>query len=154
MKRLGIVVDNLGVSQLSYNIIKNINGYLKDNKNQADPIVFYETLQFPCLTPLFSTMCAVEVWGYDAPLIATSINTAYKILKVPHDNNSKIYLYAWDLEWLRLPRYQSEYYGGIYSSLPIIARSEEHAAILKNNWNASVVDINENFDFKKMVELK
>lgn len=151
MKKLGILVDNLGTSQLSYNIIKNINEYLRKNKNVIDPIVFYDTLQYTCLTPLFSTMNAVECWGYTGNIITTSVKMAYKISKLPH--NIKTYLYVWDLEWLRAPRLAYEYYSEIYCNFPLIARSNEHAAILKNNWNANVIDVNDNFDFERMVDL-
>ena len=159
---LGFLVKNLGASQLGYYLSRNINNHLENN-HELDIICYTEEFERNCMHTNFSVMEMAEAWGQRGPMIATSISTAEKLVKIPAA--SKKYFYIWDLEWYHIQNrlvgdfFRKQIYiyntGSIYHdpSLELICRSQEHADIISNNFNREVRHIIEDFNLNKILEV-
>jgi len=152
MRKLGIAVSSFGASQLSYLIINNINLYL-EKEYKTDIIGFYENLIKYSLDPKFSCMQSVEMWGYDGPVIATNLNSAQDIIRIPTIRNK--FFYIWDLEWINLIDKDYSKLEEIYSNpkLILIARCKNHAKLIESMWNTKVKYIIEDFNIDKLLEI-
>jgi hypothetical protein len=148
--RLGILVRSFDSSQLSYHILEHASRVLGEYAN-IDIVVFYENLAKPWKTPLFAVMNIGEAFGFDGVAIATSLSTAAKLREFPGPEAR--FFYAWDLEWVGGSAPYEEM-ADIYCdrSLPIIARSQNHAEMIERCWNRSVYNIVENFNVKELAE--
>ena len=82
----------------------------------------------------FSTLQESEVWGFDAPVIATDLQTASTLINTT--GPTKKYFYVWDLEWMRMGGFKHKTLSKIYNneSLELIARSKRHAKIIEQCW--------------------
>lgn len=144
MKKIAFLVKDLAASQLSFLLIRYCNA-LADSRG-ADPVVFYEGLQRPCLEPRFACMQMAEAYLFDAPAVATTLATAGKLLAMPAC--PRRFFYAWDLEWLR-PWGRRPFRGlqGVYGSplLTVLARSADHASVLSNAFNRDDVPVVDDF---------
>lgn len=153
MHRLGIAVPSLGAGHLSYVLVRNVNQLLRRGYD-TDVVLFYENLTRPGLWPDCAVMQMAEAFGYDAPMIATSLSTAEKLLRFP--GPAKRVFYVWDLEWLRLGNQkQFEHLQSVYGNtrLMLVARSRDHARVLENAWNRPVAAIVEDFALKPLLEI-
>tara|TARA_R100000808_G_scaffold63_1_gene514 strand:- start:10330 stop:10791 length:462 start_codon:yes stop_codon:yes gene_type:complete len=149
--KTGILVGDLGPSQLSYYIIKNCNKTLENN-NKDDFIVFVENLSKFAMKPNFGLMSIDEVWSfYDGLLVATSISTSLQVKKAT--NNSKKCFYVWDLEWTRPHGRDFLYNIEAFKDIDLIARSKEHAKAIKNYCNRDVVGIVEDFNLEQLYKV-
>ena len=101
------------------------------------------------MNPNFAIMQSSEAFAFDGTLVATTLNTASKLLKFPSAKEK--YFYVWDLEWMRLKNKSFDGLSQVYGSkeLNLIARSEEHKWAIESAWNNSVKDIIPNFDMNK-----
>lgn len=148
--KLGVLLDNIGSSQLAYCFVRNGNRWLA-NKPTDDIIGFYSNQVMPCLPIQFSIMQMSEAWGYNGNLLATDLLTATKMLRFP-SAKSRLF-YVWDMEWLRAHTRKS--YRGmeqIYRNpaLKLLARSEEHKNIIEDCWNTKVTAVVGDFEMEKV----
>lgn len=148
-----VLLQNVGASQLSYFVTRNLN-VLGDKRPDIDPIVFYENIHKNCIPPKFAVMQIAEAWGQDGAMIATSLSTAFKLINFPA---ARRLFYVWDLEWLRhgQQRRRYEQFADVYThpNLELIARSESHAAVIENAFNRKVEHIISDFNTDKILEL-
>lgn len=151
--RLGIALNNLGASQLSYFLVKNANRHLRDNP-QDDITAFIERHVANPLPGNFACMPTHEMWGYDAPVIATSFESARK-LQACVCPVRKLF-YVWDVEWVRdhLRRPYREW-AAVYQdpSLSLIARGPDHAVLLQQLWGRTVLGMVEDFRIDALLAL-
>jgi hypothetical protein len=134
--KLGISLDNLGPSQLAYAVLSQANRLVTE-RSDVDVTVFYETLARPCITPRFAHMQMAEAYGFDGPVVATSLSSAGKLLRMPACPK-KLFL-VWDLEWLRKPHaYENLKTVYCHSELTLLARGEDHAKAISDCWNRPV----------------
>lgn len=145
--RAGIVVDAIKLSQMSIYLCKALNKI--EQQTDLDVIVFNARWERLPMVARFAILQHFEVWGFDAPVMATDIKTAYRLLKCPLP--TKKYFYVWDLEWIFNPPKPYQFYANIYQNddLQLIARSKSHADILNKCWQKPI-DIMENFDHEKL----
>jgi hypothetical protein len=148
---LNVLLQNVGASQLSYIVIRNLNE-LAQTKPEIDVAVFYENMHRNCLPPNFAVMQIAEAWGQHGPIIATSLSTAFKLISFP---SKQKFFYVWDLEWLRGQNRQYEQYVGVYTQkeLTLIVRSQAHADIIQNAFNRKAQHIVEDFDVNQILEI-
>ena len=131
--KAGILVNKIDGSQLGFSITNCIN-HISENMVNVDIVVFTQEPSAPPLTPLFAVMPETEVWGFDAPVISTSLETASTLINAT--GPSKKYFYVWDLEWMRLDRYMHKELSKIYNNkkIELIARSKRHQLITGQCW--------------------
>lgn len=138
MIKLGIMLDNIGPNQLAHYFINSANSALYNNSQLLDVVAFTEQTIHPVAVPNFSTMNISEAFDYHGALVATSLRTAYKMLKCP--GTRKKYFYVWDLEWTKPTNVNFASLNSIYNnpSIELIARSQPHADILELCWKKPV----------------
>ena len=136
MKKIGVLINNLGPSQLAYYLIKNGNKFVKNG--DKDLIAFFYEIVPECMRPNFSLMNLSEAYNYNGILVATDANSASRIIEFPGTTNR--FFYVWDLEWVRFPNKQFEDLSIIYNNdkLPLIARSKTHYDLLKKIWKEPI----------------
>ncbi len=152
MNKLGLGVSDFGANQLAYELISNSNNFLSKNY-KTDIIGFYENLSKYSVNPNFACMHAVELWGYDGPVIACNLNMANDIIKIP--TIPKKYFYIWDLEWIFLEDKEYSRLKDIYSNpeLTLITRNQDYVHIIEKVWNVKVPHIVENFNLDKIASI-
>ncbi len=153
-KKLGVMVNDLGASQLNYFMIKKANDFLKERSGDFEFIVFYEDAVRPCMQTNFATMQSIEAFSYNGSIVCTNLRSAEKLLKLP--GPQKKIFYVWDLEWLRIHPQRRIFapIANIYRNkyLQLIARGEAHKALIEDCWNRPVSGIVEDFNMVKLSE--
>ena len=149
--QIGFLVDDVSASQLSFNLIKNINDYSKDSHD--DFVVFFENSTSSIINPNFSLMSSSEIWSFDGCLFATSIFTAASMQKCFAPK--KKFFYVWDLEWTRRHGRDFEFAIQTFSdpNIGLIARSEEHAKAIENYCNRKIKNIVNDFNIEKLARI-
>ena len=127
--KIGISVNDLIPSQLSYYLTKNINEKCSDSVDH-DFVIFFENLSGKIIEPISTTLTAIK-----------SMSPSEK------------YFYVWDLEWLRDRGKNFEYNipAFIDKDIKLIARSETHAKAIKNYCNRDVIGIVEDFNLDQLI---
>jgi hypothetical protein len=151
VKKVGVVVDDLSASQLSYHIIKNINKQVEES--DTDFIAFFQNSTANMLPMHFSSMCINEIWSFDGVAIATSVSTVLAISKTFSPKQK--YFYVWDLEWCRTKGREFEYIIQAFNKddIKLIARSKDYAKAIKNYCNRDVVGVMDNFNIKQLMDI-
>lgn len=157
MMKIGFLVDNLGASQLSYYLGRNVNNYLEENPS-SDIVCYYDSFERNCVNNNFATVNMIEGWNQSGAMIATSENTANKLSSFIGTRNK--FFYIWDIVYY-LKRFSGRKYvdtftaDSIYSNkdLKLICRSKTHAEIIKNNFNREVEYIVDNLNIHQIVEV-
>jgi hypothetical protein len=149
--KLGILVDNLGPSQMAYSLISRANKVVTEEPSKCIT-VFYETLALPCIPLSFAQMNAAEVYGLNWPIIATNLSTAQKLLKIT--GPTRRLFYVWDLEWLRIQQKDFRSLYNVYGDqrLQLITRGDSHRIAIRNAWGRDSAIV-EDFDMAKLYEL-
>ena len=149
--QIGFLVEETSSSQLSFNLIKNVNNYIQDSND--DFVVFFENSTPNILTPNFALMSINEIWSFGGSLIATSVSTALSMQKCFAPKN-KIF-YVWDLEWTRESGRDFEFIVQAFTdkNTKLIARSKEHAKAIENYCNRNVKYIVNDFNIEKLVRI-
>lgn len=149
--KLGIALNNLGASQLNFYLARNANAAIAATRG-LDVVVFFETMQRPCLPLSFASMQMPEAWGFDGVLIATSLSTVEKVVRCP-SADKKIF-FVWDLEWLRFPQKQYRAFRALYAhpELTLVTRGPDHARAVEEAWNVKA-HVCGNFDMQRLLEV-
>lgn len=146
--KFGILLPNLGLSQVVYTFINAANKYLEEIESFAGSVIaFYDELVPPCVQPAFACMQAYEMFNFGGIGIATNLNTAVQLINSP--SPKKKIFYIWDLEWLSLGVFQYQEVADVYQNpqLQLVCRSESHLKAVKNAWNVAPLLVKD-FDFK------
>lgn len=148
--KLGIMVDALGMSQMSYVLINEINK-MNSFKEHIDTIVFYHRYDRLLQSPHFAMLQEQQAWGYDAAVISTDLITTARLINCPRPNRKLFYI--WNLEWL----YASHYYNTLadvylHPDIELIARNKHHERIISSCWKKPVATI-EDFNHEQIIEL-
>ena len=150
--KFGIIINNLGHSQLSYFLIRNINIAMRNREN-ISPYIFYENPQPYRQSPLCCLLQVVEAFQFHAPLVATSLSSAQKLLICTGTN--KKFFFLNDLQWIKTtPTIYDQYYK-IYTNpaLQLIVKCQDHFDLVKNCWNQEPVGIWEDCNIKQLLEI-
>lgn len=146
--KFGIMVRSLGMSQMSYFLIKEMNRALEDeSKEHVDPFVFYDAYDMSPIKIKFSCMQHSRAWNFKGPLIATDITTAEMLCNIP---NGKKYFYVWDMEWL-FQTFEYKRLANIFlnEDLELIARNESCFNLIEKSWKTPSTIIRE-FDYESI----
>lgn len=149
MNNIAAILDDLSLSQNSYNMIKSFNS-LSNNENNV--CCFYHNVSAPPVEPLFSVMNIYYLNHFKGDVIATNLQTLQTLLNL----NTKVnkYLYLWDLEWLRNPYDFMQIVDLLRTpELKIIARSESHATLIENYTNKKVKRILDDWNPHQLLEI-
>ena len=148
--RAGIIIDGLGFTQKAMQTTLQMN--LLDRLDEYwDMVLFYVEHASIQISPRFAMMDSVEMYGFDAPVIATDLRTAF-MLSEAHSVTQK-YFYIWDFEWINSV-FDVDLLLSIYHNpdIELIARSDEHADIIAKCWKNPIAVI-ENFNHEQITKL-
>lgn len=150
MINITAVLEDLGPSQKAFYFIKNFNE-LSRNQNFSCS-AFLCNIGVPVTKPLFSCSSVSFFSDYFGIAMSTTIAEADMLLK--SHNNSKKYLYLWDMEWLtRSINYSQVCNILLDKRLKIIARSKSHAQIIENFCNKKPIGIVDDWDKEQLITL-
>ena len=150
MINIAAVLEDLGPSQKAFYFIKNFNE-LSRNQNFSCS-AFLCNIGVPVTKPLFSCSSVSFFSDYFGIAMSTTIAEADMLLK--SHNNSKKYLYLWDMEWLtRSINYSQVCNILLDKRLKIIARSKSHAQIIENFCNKKPIGIVDDWDKEQLITL-
>ena len=150
MINITAVLNDLGPSQKSFYFIKNFNELSKNPNFSCS--AFLCNIGMPVTKPLFSCSSVSFFSDYFGIAISTSIAEADTVFK--SNNNSKKYLYLWDMEWLvRSMNYSQVCKILLDKRLKIIARSKSHAQIIENFCNKKPIGIVEDWNNQQLLTL-
>jgi hypothetical protein len=148
---IGVILNDLTASQLSYFVVKNFNDYL-DKHPKSHIICFYQEISQHSLPANFACMEISEIWGFEGPIIATTFESAEKLLGCATCPRPVFYL--WDLEWLRTERDFASWRKVFADErMDIIVRSQSHKQIFEECWNRKVLGIVDNFNLQEIQDL-
>lgn len=147
--KLGVLLNDLGPSQVSYLFIRNTANWLGSHSSH-DVIGFYADQVSPCIPINFSVMQMNEAWDFHGRLIATNLQTARRCLGFPGTRDR--WFYVWDLEWLRPGQRNYRDLAQVYRNpnLKLIARSEDHRVAIEDAWNRSVEAVIPDFNMERL----
>jgi len=133
MLKLGISVDVLDTSQLTFSVCNFVSTILSNALEYLDVVVFYNVLSSPKVVPPCAIMAQKECWGFSGTVIATNMHTAKSLIFSLKP--TKKYLYIWDLEWTILNA-SFQNYSNVYQhpDLNLIVRSKDHFNIVEKLW--------------------
>ena len=128
MKKLGVIVDHLGLSQSNFFMVYNLN--LIVQSSLLDCCVFHNQWRNQVLPHLFTVCQDNEIWDYTGTVIATDVRSARKLLSAP--GPEKKYFYVWDLFWRSLNNFPHSVIRDILNNdeIGLIARSSSHFKLL------------------------
>ena len=150
MINITAVLEDLGPSQKAFYFIKNFNE-LSRNQNFSCS-AFLCNIGVPVTKPLFSCSSVSFFSDYFGIAMSTTIAEADMLLK--SHNNSKKYLYLWDMEWLTRSMNYSQVCNILLDKrLKIIARSKSHAQIIENFCNKKPIGIVEDWNKEQLLKL-
>jgi len=145
-QQIGIIVDNLESSQLSYDIINELNS----SKNNV--LLFCNNPHSVCMHLNTTIMSVSEAWGFKGTIITTSASTTHlatKIITIP-----KILFLVWDLEFIRHnPIKNYENYASLFlnNKVELLCRSMYHADLIDNCYNRKARVIGNRFNLSKIL---
>ena len=150
MRKIAAILDTLSASQNSFYLIKGFNKLQDDN--QYSPVCFYTNLSATPVKTYFACMNVSYYSHFDGVTIATTIDTANTVLKT--NNNSKKFLYLWDMEWLRTPM-DFNYVNSVLSDpeLSIISRSNSHSDLIKNYCNKDAAGVVQDWNMSQLEDI-
>lgn len=150
-KLVGVLVDNIGLSQQTFYMVNHINMLCKTS-NEFDFVVFFKNLMPPAMRPFCACLYANEIWNFNGTLISTDLDSALSCLNAV--NRAENILYLWDLEWLRGS--QRNYIQNIAilrnPDLKLVARSVDHAKAIENYANRKVDKIVDDFNINEILQ--
>lgn len=148
MNNIGVLIPNLGSSQISYYTIKELN-----NIKGRDKVVFFEQLTPNLLHVDCATICVNKLGSFRGTLITTNTDNTILAYKTINRKRVKICFYVWDLEWLRQNKH--DYIKNLPSYVKadfLVARGKSHADAISNYCNR-YPNIVEHFDLNKILEI-
>jgi len=148
--KVSFVVNNLGASQLSHEIIEFGNKITQDDGIPL--LVFFDQMHRHPQQILFSTMNIVEAYNYGGLFITTSVDITQRTLSFPC--SKKVLFYIWDLEWIRSQQPYA-YWAEIYRNpnLKLIARNAEYAGVISTSFNTPVHYVCQDFKYESLREI-
>ena len=150
MRKIAAILDTLSASQSSFYLIKEFNKLQGDN--QYSPVCFYNNLSATPVKTHFACMNISYYSHFDGVTITTNIDTANTAIKT--NNNSKKFLYLWDMEWLRNPM-DFNYVNSVLSNddIAIISRSNSHSDLIKNYCNKEVAGVVQDWNMEQLEKI-
>jgi hypothetical protein len=149
---IGVIFENLGLSQQTYFGLGNINEVCRDFVG-IDINVFYQHNVPPCFVNLFPIFPAKYLLKWENPLIATTLSTCINAL----ESQSKIiYYYMFDLDFLCKNHIEKETVTHIFTNprIKIITRCADYKNLVEQYFNTKINnEIITDFDIKEFIKL-
>lgn len=148
---IGIVTPHLGLSQIAFYAISEVNRLVYEGRKD-DIVLFFEQMTTPVVQPQCGIMCINELMSFKGTLITTTLNNTAMALARNSRSENKIIFYVWDLEWLRPNQNNYLHNFQIYNlANKLVARSQEHANAIENYCSRQVGLISPHFNIDEII---
>jgi len=152
MNKVGVMIDNLGPSQLSFYAIHQLNLYSKQSSD-TDYCMFINNICRPVIETNFSVMNMSESMSFDGNLIAATFELADKLINLV--NSSKKHFHVWELEWMRNPYLYEKYISILKNKeIKLSTRSDFYANAIEKYCGIKIDNITHNFNIKRIINGK
>jgi hypothetical protein len=138
--KVGVLVNNLGASQLNYYLLKEADL----NRHAIDIQIFQINPCKPCIPAKAGIFNVGDSFGFSGPLIATSLETA-EFMQNCFISKARFF-YIFDLFWTRLQFRDYNRLLPLFKNFKLIARSDTHKSIIESAWMNRILFISENFE--------
>jgi len=150
MPKYGLLLENLLPSQETFYLLNHANHMMANNPDNCF-YIFIDDILPPIFQPLCPIFNSTEIASFnDATIITTNISHTLQCLSLI--NNSKIKFYVRDLEWMRN---STDYFTNIkafnHHSVEVIARSYDHAKMIKNYSNINNIRVVKDYNLKDIL---
>jgi hypothetical protein len=125
---IGLVVNNLGNSEQSYEVIQLANK-ISETSNSLVPSIFFQNIMPNILEPTCLCMNITGISNFKGKIVAFGLDSASVV--VNNNTNTENWLVLWDIPWL----YSIINYPvciEILKKFKIIVRSQSHKNIVEN----------------------
>lgn len=146
-----ICLENTSYSPCSYDMIREINSFVVDHKDEISIVSLDQTKDFTDINTAIFSPLELDTFN-DGAIICNKINTAEIILSCI--NTSKKVLYLYDLDWM----FEKFSYDKLFEilnnkNLNIILRSEEYINPLRNVCGKKHTRVLEKFELEAVWNL-
>lgn len=147
---VGIILPNLGMSQLAYLAINQAN--LGDRFGKHNYFLFFQDIELPCIKPRVACLNISELSNFDGVLISTNVDMTLMAMRAV--NNVKYIFYVWDLEWIRRGGINFQEAMKVFRNpeVSLVARSDDHAKAIINYCNREPSLIAPNLNIEAILE--
>lgn len=137
---------------MGYEITTQLNSLAKTHP-YIDSVVFVEEDRPQTILPKFAIMNICEVYDQGGLLIATTPNTAGKLVHCWGAKHRVFYSY--DCFWMRGNRNKYESLVNLYQNreFDLVVRSESHKEIINNNFNIAPFAVVKHFNIPDFISL-
>lgn len=139
---IGFVVNNLGNSEQTYDLLKLISS-MGDSGNSVTPYIFFQNM----LPPIGEANClAMNILGltnFQGKLVAFGLDSAHVVAQ--NNSPTENWLFLWDLPWLYTPMVYPACFD-LLNKFNIIVRSASHKLIVENYIPDKTVHLVENME--------
>jgi len=149
---IGILFDNLNISHLTYVGLNNINN-ICDQYIGLDIYIFTEQIARPCIDPKCAVGLMKDVFGWQEPLVATSINTCIYAL---NSSSKNIYYYAFDVDFINNYNVSWRTIKKVFCDprVTVVVRHKDHKALIESEFDIKTSNvIIEDFNLVTMAKL-
>ncbi len=150
--KIGFFLKDIGNNQIAFDLITEINKYLKTNKDDAITI-FVENIESPVKTPSCPVMQATEVWSYTGNVVATSVSTATKLIQAVSPKRKMMLVHS--PEWFNqqnIVRYEGIHQVFMFPRLEILTIDETYNKLFLACFNREPSLVWKDFSIKQLVE--
>jgi len=149
MSQFGVLIKDLVPSQHNILMVSCLNRVV-DEAPHLNPVLFTENPGLPTEIARFPIMGMIEAWGFRGKLIATDLETAFILKKLPCA--SEKFFYVWDLEWLFAPSSRYGLMHAAYYDSNTIVRSEHHEKLMTKCWKQPYA-ILKDYDHNELIKI-
>lgn len=148
-RSVGVMIDNLGPSQLAFYTIHQLNLYSKASAD-VDYCVFINNICQPIIDTNFSVMNMSESMSFGGDLIAPTFELADKLINLVNQSNK--HFHVWELEWIKNPYLYEKYVGILRNKeLKLSTRSIFYANAIEKYSGVKITNFTPNFNIKKII---
>lgn len=135
LKKIGVVLQHLGNSQLNYEFFQSANKIVQERRD-VDIICFFSTPSRPMIPLRFATMPVCESKMFDGVLVSTNMHLAS--LALQNINAEKRFYFSYDLDWMR-DRYEYVDVAKLYRAYEqrVLVRSHYHSDALVSSFGVT-----------------
>lgn len=146
---MGVIFDELRVSQRNYFALSNIN-HVCNTYIGLDISIFYQHSSRPAMTPVCPIFQLKDLLGWEHPLITTDVSTTLDALNTRSQN---IYHYIYDLEILDSYDIDINSLTSAFTDdrITLIARCEDYKRIIEAEFSRDV-EVVEDFNMRQLLK--
>lgn len=146
---LGVIFDEIRVSQRNYFALSNIN-HVCNTYIGLDVSIFYQHATRPAMTPACPMFQVKDLAGWDNPLLSTDVGTTVEALMTRSDN---IYHYVYDLDFIESHDFDMKTLTSAFRDdrVTLVTRCEDYKRVIEAEFYKDV-EVIEDFNMRRILK--